>query len=131
MAKYFFEQVHHVPQSSVMRRVPAAPSSDCTLSKGCAVRANPLTGSLVVRFDPCITTVNDVFDALNAHGLLEAEPVAADSAHYADAVAPSIPSASHRQRARQKGARKTARVWGTGTRRCVDLMGTANQLTIA
>ncbi len=58
--------------------------------------ANRLTGSLIVRFDPAIVTVAQLFDVLSTHGLLDARVVptkvapaqpAVASGSFADALA--------------------------------------------
>jgi hypothetical protein len=108
MAEYFTQQVHHV-RGRLRLKVPAIKRNEARarfaeqqLSTLYGVRsacANELTGSLVVRFDPFITNVEPIFDALKAHGLLDARaalPVIPVVARHSAAVAPSlsIPSRS-------------------------------------
>jgi hypothetical protein len=83
MTKYdVLPRFHHVPGrlrlklSSIKRNDARARCAEDWLSALDGIRsayANPLTGSLVVRFDPCITSVDAIFDALKAQGLLDRE----------------------------------------------------------
>jgi Heavy metal associated domain 2 len=100
MTKYDVSpQVHHVPGrlrlklASIKRNEARARCAEDQLGALDGIRnacANPLTGSLVVRFDPCVTSVDAIFDAIKAQGLLDREPVppvaAGSSTRYAAAT---------------------------------------------
>jgi Heavy metal associated domain 2 len=104
MTKYDVSpQVHYVPGrlrlklASIKRNEARARCAEERLGELDGIRkacANPLTGSLVVRFDPCITSVDAIFDALKAQGLLDREGgqavAAGNRTRYAAAATPLI-----------------------------------------
>ncbi len=107
-SEYFADQVHHVPGrlrlklSAIKRNDARARLAEQRLSGLDGVRSvtgNPLTGSLVVRFSPDLTSAGRIFAELKALGLLSARAVPPAVAALAavpqiHGVARSLPSRS-------------------------------------
>lgn len=107
MAEYFADQIHHVPgrlrlKLSALKRNEAgalfAQERLYALDGVRSVSGNALTGSVVVRFDPQITSVSQILDELKAHGLLDAP--ALTPAPVGSAAAQSLGAIVQPQRAR-------------------------------
>jgi hypothetical protein len=80
----FADQVHHVPGRLRLKllaikrndaRARLAEQKLCALDGVRSATGNPLTGSLVVRFDPELVSAEQIFAELRACGLLDARAI--------------------------------------------------------